>query len=287
MQNLLSGQKKIKLAFVIIFTLNITASIAQTKAFNEYLLKAVAEVEKNWALKGYDINSAYTHNLSLGKLVLKASNPSYTMCVAAQFELIITALNIYVRETKDSSVYTFLNSTQWVSTTPGTFKDLVWVNTGSYGTAYALDKFGMGKIVPFKDLKPGSFVNINRKNNTGHAVLFLAYINEKGEELPTYSSAVKGFKYYSSQGKGIGVGGFGYRYAFFDAACPVIESTKKRDCGIMFSENQSTLNCGYMLMPAFWNKKVKDSIINKYKANEALPENPVKKSYEVQNTTDD
>jgi hypothetical protein len=251
--------------------------------FNAYLLRAVQEIQSKWALKGYDIKAAYTHDLRLGEILFKATNPPLTMCVAAQMEIMVTALKIYADETGDKSCQTFLPSSQWTSLQAGTFKDLVWVNSGSKGTADALEKFGMGKIVPFTELKPGAFINLNRKSGTGHAVLFLSYLDGKGESVETYSSKVAGFKYYSSQGKGTG-SGFDYRYAFFEGNCPVLEPTKRRDCHVIRSENQKFLNTGMMFTPTNWRTELRDT---HFEQVFPLEEHDVNPAYREQITTDD
>ncbi|MDQ0106911.1 hypothetical protein J2T02_002024 [Chitinophaga terrae (ex Kim and Jung 2007)] len=277
-----------QVALLATFLFFITGSLkSQHQKFNNYLLRAVDTIEKNWALRGYDINGVFTHDLSFGRNKLKAAHEPGTMCVAAQLELIVTALNIYVAETGDSSVYNYLPVKHWVSTQSKTFKDLVWVNSGSSGSAYALNTYGMGKVCDYKELTPGSFVNLNRNNRTGHAVLFISYIDSTGKELRGWSGKAKGFKYYSSQGKGPGRGGFSYRYAFFGNNCPTISNDKKRDCGVIYSEKQTLLNCGFMLHPKYWNSKQRDIAIAQMKKIHSLGENGVNPAYLEQNTIDD
>lgn len=244
--------------------------------FNEYLLKAVEKIDKEWSKLGYK-NKAYTHDLTLGSIKFKATNAPYTMCVAAQMEIIVTALNIYCNETGDISPYNYLSNKQWTSLKTGTFKDLVWVNSGSKGTADALEKFGMGKIVPFEELTPGSFINLNRTTKSGHATLFIGYLDKNGNILTKYSKKVVGFKYYSSQGKKDN-GGFDYRYAFFDGFCPSLSDGKRRDCKIIRSKNQKYLNTGLMFLPQYWNAKSRDKIINK-----AFKRNSLSKSKDKEN----
>jgi hypothetical protein len=275
------------LALLFLTHHNIAFAQTQEKTFNKYLLQAVDTIQKNWSLRGYDIKGVFTHDLNFGNKTLRASRPAATMCVAAQLELIVTALNIYAAEKKDSSVYDYLPTRHWISTQSGTFKDLVWVNSGSQGTAYALNAYGMGELRRYSELLPGSFVNINRNNRTGHAVLFLSYIDGVGNKLDHYSDKVKGFMYYSSQGKGPGVGGYGYRYAFFGTTCPVLSAGKKRDCGLIYSEKQVLLNCGVMLDPSRWDKQKRDAKLEAIKKIHSLGENKVNPKYTVQNTTDD
>ncbi|MNF28756.1 hypothetical protein D3C84_94450 [compost metagenome] len=259
-------------------------SQAAAEYFNEYLLKAVEIVHRNWACKGY-ASAAYTHGMTLGDIKFNPSKPPYTMCVAAQMELIVTALGFYMDDTGDKTAATFLPSKQWTSLSPGTFKDLIWVNSGSRGTADALERFGMGVIRPFKDLIPGCFINLNRTNKSGHAVLFLGFLDRHGETLDSYSSEVAGFKYYSSQGKLVG-GGFDYRYAFFDDTCPTLESSRRRDCGVIRSEKQNHLNTGYMFSPTKWDAKKRDQALSALH-NLSQKENEANPLYLNQDTTDD
>lgn len=253
--------------------------------FNAYLIRAVDEINANWAGSGYDISSAYTHDLHLGSTLLKATHPPWTMCVAAQMEIIVTALNLYIAETDDSTPTTFLPSQQWTSLRPGTLKDWVWVNSGSRGTADALSKFGMGVLTKFSELTPGSFINLNRVTGSGHATLFLGYLDEKGALMDKYGPSVAGFYYYSSQGK-TNNGGFGYRYAFFDGTCPLLPEGYKRDCGIIKSDNQKYLNTGKMLMPTQWSEEQRDLALSS-QPYKTLSENSINPAYLDQTTTDD
>lgn len=152
----------------------------------------------------------------------------------------------------------------------------IWVDSklNSNGTADALVTFGMGKHAKFSELKAGSFINLNRERPgakpSGHAVVFLAYIDKDANELSKHDPAkVAGFKYFSSQGVGTTpTAGFGFRYAFFNQGgkpyCPNITGKdangrdKIRDCGVVFSNSQKLLTTGYMLMPADWNSAARD-----------------------------
>ncbi|MGZ3693956.1 MAG: hypothetical protein ACXWQO_07120 [Bdellovibrionota bacterium] len=228
------------------------------KNFNAYILKAVDQIRNNYALLGYNINSVYTHNLDYGgKGTLKATNGALTMCVAASLEVIVTAMDIYAKETGDRSVYDFLPFNSWNSLSSSSIKAQIWVDPklDAYGTADAIAHFGMGALVPFAQLEPGSVVNINRDNGTGHSVIFISYIDIKANELDHYDAAkVAGFKYFSAQGKEErGQGGFDYRYAFFSKnGCPTI--SLHRDCGLMYSADRKLLNTGVIWHPRDWRK---------------------------------
>jgi hypothetical protein len=192
------------------------SSAATPDSFNAYILKAVTELNTNFGGKGYNINKAYTHAYGYGTGKINPSDPPWTMCVAAVAEVITTAINIYVKDTNDRSPYIHLPVDGWNRMRPTDIRSHIWVDSrlDSYGTADALVTFGVGKHVPFSDLTPGSFINLNRQRPnmkpSGHAVVFLAFLDKDGKELSTYSNKVVGFKYFSSQGSGPG-SGFGTR----------------------------------------------------------------------------
>lgn len=226
------------------------------EGFNDYILRAIAHIDRNYALLGYNIDSQLTHDLQFGSAgVMKATGGARTMCVSAQLEIIVTALQLYAQETGDHSPFAYLPFRLWNTLDATGFKARVWVDPklDAYGTADALAHFGMGKLVSFEELKPGDFLNINRVNGSGHAVTFISYLDSKGNELPRYNSSVTGFKYYSSQGSGtVGQGGMSYRYAYFDKfGCPNIPY--KRDCGLVWrAADRKFLLMGTMYHPKNW-----------------------------------
>lgn len=247
---------------------NVVIPFKETKEsdyyFNSYILKAVEYLKKNYGLKGYNISAVLTHDIEYGdKGTIKARKPPQTMCVAAAMETILTAINIYAKETGDKTVYDYLPKSSYEKLGAGDIKGHIWVNHDfdAWGTADALKNFGMGQKVKFDQLKPGSFVNINRTTKTGHAVVFINYLTSNGTEQNYYSSNVIGFKYFSSQGGAeVGKGGFDYRYAIFSQhGCPTINSTIKRDCNVIYSENQKYLNTGMMLSPKYWTGQKPDA----------------------------
>lgn len=255
------------------------------KYFNAYILKAIDYLYKNYGLKGYDISSILTHDMSYNvNGVIKARRPPLTMCVAAQMEVLLTAYEIYFNETGDPSPYYYLPKRSYEGLAVTDLKGHIWVNPefNANGTADALINFGMGERRIFEDLTPGDFVNINRTNRTGHAVTFLGYINKVGKILPKYDSTVVGFKYFSSQGRlEAGQGGLDYRYAVFSKfGCP--EMPYRRDCEVIYSKDQRMLNTGTMLAPKFWTGVKPD-------AASAAPgaETVLNRSYFLGLTTDD
>lgn len=233
--------------------------------FNNYVLKAVDAIHRKYALLGYSINDALTHDMAYGNRGwVKRLDPSSqeTMCVAAQLEILLTAFEIYESETGDHSVWNFLPKTSWERLGASDIRGHIWVNHdfNSYGTADALKNFGMGEQTPFAELTPGSFINFNRTNGTGHAATFIDFIDKDGKEYDSYNSQVIGFKYYSAQGKsGVGAGGFDYRYAVFSQfGCP--ELPYKRDCGVIDSTKSTLLNTGRMLLPTRWTPQAQISL---------------------------
>jgi hypothetical protein len=229
-------------------------TILKKSYFDDYILKAVTNLDEKYHGLGYDINSVYTHDLPYGPLgFLKGSKTHKTMCVASQLEVILTAFDIYSHEVGNTSIYNFLPLESWKGLSAKDIRGHIWVNSrfNSYGTADALANFGMGELVPFERLKPGAFINFNRMTGSGHAVTFISYIDKNGQELRTYDKLVIGFKYFSAQGKDDLDGGFGYRYGVFENfGCP--DMPGKKDCGILYSHDRKVFDSGRMLAPGLW-----------------------------------
>jgi hypothetical protein len=227
-----------------------------SRYFNAYVLKAVDYLYANYRLLGYDIHSVLTHDIPYSKYgTITATHAPLTMCVAAQMEVILTAYDIYSKETGDYSIYDYMPKSSFEGLNIEDIKGHIWVNPDfhSDGTADALINFGMGERRTFETLQPGDFVNINRTTNTGHAVTFIGYIDQNGKVLPKYGPAVIGFRYFSSQGqKTAGQGGLDFRNAVFSQyGCPDTVPLK-RDCNVIYSADQKLLNTGSMLAPKYW-----------------------------------
>lgn len=223
--------------------------------FNDYILDAVDYLYDEYRLLGYDA-AVLTHDIPYGDYgIIPMTGGGKTMCVAAVMEVILTAMNIYSDETGDDTVFDTLPIESWKYLSSYDIKAHIWVNPdlNAGGTADALRNFNMGGNIPFEELKPGSFININRTNGTGHAVVFLSFIDINGEEYTEYNEDIIGFRYFSSQGgSDVGAGGLDYRYAIFEEfGTP--EMPYKRDTFILFSEDQQILNTGVMFMPEYWN----------------------------------
>jgi hypothetical protein len=144
----------------------------------------------------------------------------------------------------------------------------MFAGTGSLGTAYTLKKFGMGQQKSFPQLQAGDFVNLNRASGSGHAVVFLGFLN-RGESQPSaaHTDQTQGFRYFSAQGEGRRDGGFGYRNAYFVGACPVPRG-RDDDCNVLrkyvvkadgsVTQSQNFLNTGEMFAPGAW--KVEEAL---------------------------
>jgi hypothetical protein len=262
--------------FAFVVASPVAAQKTEGEDFNAYILKSVEVLNKSYAAKGYG-QSSYTHAMTYGPsqpgkpaYVIKPTNRPYTMCVAAVAEIIVTALNIYMADERTdpkmvSRVLSDLPGQGWVRMRPRDIRSHIWgdKHLKAWGTADALSTFGIGRHARFSELRPGAFVNVNRLNKSGHAVVFLGYIDGKGNDLAVYGPEVAGFRYFSSQGVDHAPGsGFGYRWAFFNQNgakyCPAIGKGRKVDCGIIYSTDEVMLNTGYMLLPAYWDTAYRD-----------------------------
>jgi hypothetical protein len=225
--------------------------------FNEYVLLSVQKLARERAGGGYDINSYFTQSpgLTYGHdKYVRANHPPLTMCVAAVSEVIIEALNIYAAQTGDFTPFQRLPMRSWNGGSVTNIRPYMFLfdTVRSNGTADAMTKFGIGRRLPFEELLPGDFINLNRTSGSGHAAVFLGFINIDYGEEETYSRRVTGFKYFSAQGKGKPDAGLAYRWAFFSPHCPPVQRDKPRDCNVVFSHDQSVLNSGRMFTPTAW-----------------------------------
>jgi hypothetical protein len=231
------------------------------RGFSKYVLQAVESSYKDYGGLGYG-NAALTHDLRFGDNgTIKASTQApLTMCVAAQLEILIEALNAYSAKTGDLSPFHFIPKRHWERNQALNLRGMIWQvefspATGHGGATYAFENFGMGHALSFKNMFPGTFITFNRANS-GHAAIFLAYLDASGNELDVYSDKVAGFKYFSSQGRGKPkpISGMGYRYGFFGDNCPKLPEGHLRDCGILRSEKNGILTGAYVMMPRDWDK---------------------------------
>lgn len=228
--------------------------VPASTTFDHYVLAAVDYLWANYRLLGYD-SAVLTHDIPYGDTgLIEASGGARTMCVAAAMEVILTAMNLYAEDTGDTTVFDFLPEQSWETLSSDHIKAHIWVNhdLDSWGTADALVHFGMGETLPFEQLHPGEFLNLNRTTGSGHAVVFLGFIDITGTVYDTWNSDVIGFYYFSSQGGyDVGNGGLDFRYAIFsDYGSPPMPG--KRDVNIIYSTNPHYLNTGRMLHPDLW-----------------------------------
>jgi len=231
-----------------------SAALEPETLFNDYILAAVDYIDANYRLLGYD-SAVLTHDIEYGTYgTIARSGGARTMCVAAAMEIILVAMELYEAETGDSTVWDYLPMRSFQYLGAGDLKAHLWVNYDleAGGSGDALRHFGMGMNVPFESLIPGSFINLNRTSGTGHAVVFIAFIDIEGNTYDTWNADVVGFKYYSSQGGyDVGSGGMDYRYAVFsDHGSPTMPYN--RDLNVIYSTSQTYLNTGVMYMPDQW-----------------------------------
>jgi hypothetical protein len=185
------------------------------------------------------------------------------MCVAAVAEVIVEALNDYRRQGGRIDINRALPLARWNGATRTHLIPNIFMFRGvdSAGTAFTLQRFGMGRQIPFQELRAGDFINFNRTNHTGHAVVFIGFL-KRGSIAPAvaFSSDVVGFRYFSAQGQGRADGGFGYRNAYFLNNCPSPRG-RDDDCNIVgvtvradgrVVQSQRLFNTGTMFAPERW-----------------------------------
>lgn len=234
------------------------------------IVAVVLKIAEERKLGGYDAKRRYTQDLKYGDhCCLKSTRPlanekpNPTMCVAAVTEVMVEALNHYGQRTHDWSFQqkfpvSRLDGDNKTKLLPYIFK---YAGADSAGAPYGFERLGLGKQLPFQTLRKGDFITFNRTSGTGHAVIFMGFL-ESGSTNPKdgFSKTVVGFRYFSAQGEHRADGGMGYRNAYFRDKCPTPRGLDD-DCNIIgltvradgtVSQAQGTFNTGELLPPTKW-----------------------------------
>jgi hypothetical protein len=246
--------KGILTAALLVFSSS--AANAQAAIMNDLIENVVGDFRMHRAGGGYDMSAYFTQKLQYGDhCCILPKNPRATMCVAGVAEIIVETLNLYSKNhNNDKTAFGKLPMSSW---TKGTLTSIranlfMYDGTGSRGTGYTLERLGLGKEKTFAELKPYDFVNFNRTGGSGHAAVFISFLDSNSKETTTYSPNVIGFHYFSAQGKGKPDAGFADRYAYFDGKCPATQMGAPRDCGVIRSANKSLLDAGELWEPSKW-----------------------------------
>ncbi|UNC90649.1 hypothetical protein [Candidatus Contubernalis alkaliaceticus] len=192
---------------------------AQEIKYDQSLNKYVLEIIKTYPIGPgnypYLLNNDYANYNGVtttltyqGKTLLKAhpSGNRSSHCVGITFEVLFRALQERNRQL-GIPVEDF-NGMNWDN-----LHDFVlnwYAASGSKRTnniVLAVEKYGIGKrITNLEDVQPGDFIDFDRENGGGHAVVFINWIKES-------DGRIIGLRYWSSQGS---TGGINYNEEFFN-----------------------------------------------------------------------
>jgi hypothetical protein len=228
------------------------AQTRQADDMNHYVVQAARQMFDTVGDRGYDINKAFTEDLSYGQqCCIRATGGGKTMCVAAVAEVLVRALSLYAKDSTSNEAFQKLPLRHW---TGAKYLDLKphlfqFKGTESRGPGDAFKRFRIGREVLPEKLIPGDLLAFSRFNGSGHAVVFLGYISENGKLTNDYAKSVIGFRYFSAQ---TSTNGVGYRNAYFGSitatACPP-SAPKGSDCGII---RERFMNAGRLVNPKSW-----------------------------------
>ncbi|MFC3326123.1 peptidoglycan recognition protein family protein [Mesorhizobium cantuariense] len=214
---------------------------------NSDVIDAVHEVYADFGHRGYNLHSNFTNNFNFDKHLVKASNPPYTMCVSSQFEIILKAIIMYCDRTRDPKAYSYLSDREMFGLNGMTLQNCVWENEGCHSVGKALSLFGMGEIVDFSQLSPGSFISYDHPHG-GHSVCFIGYLDAKANIVQGYGKDVVGFRFFSSNGSGSSGDGLSYRNGVLTGR-QMDQGAFKQATGI------HNMRCGMMYSPENWKRE--------------------------------
>ena len=237
------------------------ADFTQWETLSPQILEVIEELAASKTGLGYDLSHYYTEDLSYGGETLTAKGGGETMCVAAVAEIMIRAVDRYAAANPETAAFESLPGTMWTRGALSNLRPWLYVfkldkTIPTYnrpygsGTHDALILFGIGRGVKFSEAEPGDLVNFNRSSGSGHAAVFLGYLNPGYEETNTYSDDVVGFRYFSAQGSGNS--GLDYRHAFFGSCPTEREEGIRRDCNIIRTDNPGLFSMARLHAPQHW-----------------------------------
>lgn len=229
------------------------------ESFNDRVVATVNWMADNKAGLGYDLGARYTEDLKYGDYVLRANRQPSTMCVAAVLEVMVRALADAVDAagnpvSKDALPGSMLDGASALHLLPYIFQFESRIDFPEYrrkfsaGAGDAFVLFGIGRYVSFDEAKPGDFLYFNRTGGSGHASIFMGYLDQAGS-ITASSADAKGFRYFSAQR--VGTNGLGYRDAFF-GACPEVETKYVKDCGVIKSTSRALFSVSRIHQPTEW-----------------------------------
>ncbi len=189
--------------------------IKDDQALNKYVLEIIKTYPIGSGNYPYLLNNDYANYNGVtttltyqGKTLLKAhpSGNRASHCVGITFEVLFRAMQERNRQL-GIPVEDF-NGMNWDN-----LHDFVlnwYAASGSKKTnniVLAVEKYGIGKrINRLEDVQAGDFIDFDRENGGGHAVVFINWIREA-------DGRIIGFKYWSSQGS---TGGINYNEEYFN-----------------------------------------------------------------------
>lgn len=248
------------------------------KVFNYYIMRAITEIVAKRGGRGYNLRRSYSEDLDYG-VVDDAVKRFYwdndqgrwaypggtgeTMCVAAVAEVMIEALNLYGKESGDTSFSAKLPADHWKERAQARhLRQHLWEYSGlgSRGAGHALERFNIGRQKSYAELIPGDTLKFNRINGApGHSTIFVSFVDEAGKELERFGQAAKGFKYFSAQGGGVNhegrvSTGLGYKVEYFSNTCPSDALKASGRCRVFSVGSTYGPNLGTMFHPQSWGE---------------------------------
>jgi hypothetical protein len=121
-----------------------------------------------------------------GEKVMEGEPGRRTFCCGLTLEVFVKAYNTWLEQHPEAEAA--ITPSDWSE-----FQRLWFVPAvNESGPSAAIESFGLGRTIDKPEVRPGDFVQIWRRQGSGHSVIFLDW--ERGE-----SGQVTGFRYWSSQ----------------------------------------------------------------------------------------
>lgn len=189
--------------WLVLWTLMCAAALAQNAPasaspelpeFNRIVLQVISEYPTDgthgywWPRDGEGSYDGVTHDLYFrGEKVMEGEPQGRTFCCGLTLEVFLEAYKRWLAQHGGEETAT-LRPEDWPE-----FQRLWFVvETNGPGPSAALEQFGLGRTIRQEEALPGDFVQIWRRQGSGHSVIFLDWVRDEAENIV-------GFHYWSTQ----------------------------------------------------------------------------------------
>jgi hypothetical protein len=145
----------------------------------------------------YDLYNGVTQDLRYKSRIVAKAHPNWTRCsycCGLTFEVFVRAMQYRnIQKGLDPDDFNGMSFSDLFN-----LLQLWYIEGPGDSPQFGIVSYGLGKkIDKLEDARAGDFLDFSRNNKTGHSVIFVDWVKDDSEKIT-------GFKYFSSNSKGVG-----------------------------------------------------------------------------------